>query len=176
VTTRDHLLECAAKLIGNYGKGSREVYAIWRQVLPPVWTNAQVEHYAKTREWCGGSLLCAVQNAGLTSESWEDSKGFLHKLGLPRTQQPRPGDLAVQDHKPYHYMLVEWWNHSNDWGDLAGNTPFYARHRHASSKGIVFYDIEPLIIAAQAKLPEPGFLRGQEFSVPGVQDSEQKGD
>jgi hypothetical protein len=171
VTTRDLVLSCAAKLIGNYGKGSPEVYSIWRQVCDPSWTNAQVKQFADTQEWCGGSALCVYQNAGLTKLPWKMGLGFKDALGLKKVPWPQPGDLAIQDHKPYHHMIVEYWNHDNDWGDLAGNTPFYARHRHGSSKGIEFYSIEPLL----ETLPEAGFLRGQEFSVPGVQEKESPG-
>jgi hypothetical protein len=156
VSTRDRVVYCAVTLLGDYGKGSPEVFAIWRDVLPPEWTDAQVRQYAATKEWCGGFALHALRLGGATQEHWHDGIGFIGPLKLrpmPEGSQPRAGDIAVKEHPFAHHMVVEYWNHEKDWGDLAGNTPTAARHHHASSDGVTFYSIEPLVAIADAAPP-----------------------
>ena len=156
MSSRDRILEIAASKIGNYGKGSGEVYQMWRRILPRSWTTEQVAQYAKTREWCGGFCLDVLHEAGVTTELWHDGVGFLGPLHLPRVPWPKPGDIAVKEHPFSHHMLVEYWNNANDWGDIAGNTPFAARHRHGSSVGLTYYSIDPLLHVADTE-PSPAF-------------------
>jgi hypothetical protein len=148
------IVEAAASLIGPYGKGSPEVYEIWRDVLPEGWRTEQVIQYAKTREWCGGFALHCLHLAGVARNLyWHDGIGFLGPLhSVP---YPRPGDIAVKAIPFAHHMVVEYWNHELDWGDVAGNTPHAARHKHTSSAGITFYSIEPLLPAAADTDPSP---------------------
>ena len=143
--TRARVLDEAAKLIGNYGKGSPELYAICRDVCPLHWTDAQCRQYAATKEWCGLFSLHALRNAEVTTAHWVDGLGFLGPLHLKRVPWPKPGDIAYKADPFQHHMIVEYWNHDNDWGDIAGNTPFAARHRHASSLGVAFYSIASLL-------------------------------
>ena len=145
MTTRDRILYCANTLLGPYGKGSPEVYDIWRDVLPSEWSDAQVRLYAKTREWCGGFALHALRLGGATQAHWRDGIGFIGPLRLHQVAWPCPGDIAVKEHPFAHHMVVEYWNHECDWGDIAGNTPHAARHRHQDSKGITFYSIDSLL-------------------------------
>lgn len=160
MTQRDRILEIAASKLGQYGKGSPEVYAIWRDVLPPSWSDQQVHQYANTKEWCGGFALHCLRLAGVTDAHWQDGIGFLGPLHLHRVPWPKPGDIAIKEHPFSHHMLVEWWNNDNDWGDLAGNTPFAARHRHRSSVGIAYYSIDPLLHVADTEpSPAPPVLR-----------------
>ncbi len=144
-TKRDEVIYAAATLIGKYGKGSPEVYDIWRDVLPSSWSDAQVHQYAATKEWCGGFALHCLRLAGVTQEHWHDGIGFLGPLHLHQVTGPKPGDVAIKASPFNHHMVVEFFNDPNDWGDIAGNTPDAARHHHTTSQGITFYSIEPLL-------------------------------
>lgn len=157
-TKRDEVVYAAVTLLGDYGKGSPQVFEIWRDVLPPTWSDAQVHQYAASKEWCGGFALRCLRLAGVTDEHWHDGLGFLGPLKLHPVaagSQPKSGDIAVKEHPFAHHMVVEYFNHELDWGDLAGNTPTAARHKHASSAGITFYSIEPLLERASDTDPAP---------------------
>lgn len=145
MSTRDKIIYAANTLLGDYSKGSPEVYEIWRAVLPEGWQNEQVREYAKTKAWCGGFALYCLHLGGATKHPWIDGIGFIGPLGLHVTSKPQPGDIAVKAHPFAHHMVVEFYNSADDWGDLAGNTPTAARHHHQSSDGITFYSISKLL-------------------------------
>ncbi len=174
MTTRDYLLDCARAKLGDYRKGSPEVEALWSRVLEPGSDAAkQVKAYAKTKDWCGGFTLDALREARLTDAYWRDGSGYVLRVLGARTavKVPKPGDIGIRvgpkGHEVYHHFIVEEWRDPNDWTSLDGNTPTAARKRHSSlDPTIVFYSIEKLLPAQ----PEAGFVRGQEFSVPGIQD------
>src|SRR5512144_3380 len=91
---RDEVVYAAVTLLGDYGKGSEQVYEIWRDVLPPEWTDAQVRQYSATREWCGGFALHCLRLAGVTGARWQDGIGFIGPLKLHPTTTPKLGDVA----------------------------------------------------------------------------------
>lgn len=156
--SRDDVVRIAASLLGQYGKGSTQVYDIWRDCLPERVDDATVHHFAEKAEWCGGFALHCLRLAGLTKAHWTIGSGFIYQIGLKRLtgdHWPKPGDIAVKEHPFSHHMVVEYWNNPNDWGDIAGNTPFAARHRHGSSVGIDFYSIEPLLADLRDTDPAP---------------------
>ena len=157
---RARILESAASMIGDYGKGSDQLYDIWRDVLPlAVATDKQVVQCAAKLEWCGSSALYALHRAGVGLDvHWRLGVGFigpakLRKLG--KDEHPKPGDLAVKNHPFAHHMIVEYFNHDLDWGDLAGNTPHYQRHRHVGRDGIDFYDVSSLFPPDTIPAPPP---------------------
>lgn len=155
---RARILEAAESLIGSYGKGSDEVYDIWRDVCDPKWTDAQVRQYLQ-KEWCGGSALHALHLAGVgLGVHWIDGVGFIGPAKLRRLDKdeyPKSGDLAVKNLPYAHHMIVCHFNHPLDWSDLAGNTPHYARHRHVGREGIDFYDVSSLFPPAADTVPAP---------------------
>ncbi len=179
--TRARILEIAKAEIGPQGKGSLRVEAYWRDVLPPAWTDAQVHLYAKTKEWCGCFALWCLRQAGLAHDvHWQDGLGFLGPAHLPVTRTPSRGDIGYvaspfQHHFVFDYVDNDGWIHSVD-----GNQPD-VREKRRRSEHVTFYSIGPLLAAVpdtepspppDEPLPEPGFLRGQTFSVPGIQDKE----
>ena len=160
------MTNAAAALIGAYGKGSPEVYAIWRDVLPDGWPNSEVTKYAATREWCGGFALNCLHRAGLALDVfWHDGIGFIGPAKLrrlPHDAHPLPGDIAVKNLPFAHHMVVEYFNHDLDWGDIAGNTPHVARHSHHNRAGVDFYSIAsllPALTSDPAPAPHHGVLR-----------------
>ena len=168
---RAKILEVATAEIGPQSKGSLKVEAYWRDVLPPAWTDAQVHLYAKTKEWCGCFALWCLRRAGLAQDiHWIDGTGFLGPARLVQTRTPSRGDVGYVPHPFQHHFVFDridsdGWVHSVD-----GNQPD-VREKRRRQEGLTFYAIETLIVAAPAEpLPEAGFLRGQEFSVPGIQD------
>ena len=173
MTTRDYLIDVAASKLGDYRKGSREVEAIWRDVLPESWTNKQVEQYAATKDWCGGFVLHCLREARLTDVRWKDGGGFvIPLLGYASvTKTPRPGDIGIRvgpkGKEVYHHFLVVNWDGPHGWGSIDGNTPTCARKHHTSlDPTTVFYSIEKLL----PELPEAGFSAEDPFAVPGVQE------
>jgi hypothetical protein len=108
---RQEIVRIAGAEIGPQGKGSPQVIAYWRDVLPPTWSDAQVKLYAKSKEWCGGFALWCIRRAGLAqSMRWIDGMGFvgparLRKLGLNET--PQPGDVAITPVPFWHHAIIE---------------------------------------------------------------------
>ena len=143
--SRDLVVYSAITLLGDYVTGSPEVYDIWRDVLPPEWTDAQVHQYAKTKSWCGGLALRSLRLGGVTDAHWKDGIGFIGPLGLHVTHKPQPGDIAVKERPFQHHMVVQVYNGPSDWWDCAGNTPTAAQHHHTSIDGITFYSIDALL-------------------------------
>lgn len=187
-TVRDRraaILQVAADELGPQGKGSPEVYGYWRRVLPPARTDAQVKLYAKTKEWCGGFVLSCIKAAGFAQDVfWRDSVGFVGPCKLELTTEPKPGDICIKPLPYAHHSLVEAYIDGQLW-TIDGNQPGVLRKRHPvpHDKTLTFYSIEPFLAALPdtepappleeeepAELPESGFLRGQPFSVPGIQD------
>lgn len=162
---RARILEIATAEIGPQSKGSPKVEAYWREVLPPEWTDAQVHLYAKTKEWCGCFALWCLRQAGLAKDiCWHDGLGFLGPGKLHTTRTPSRGDIGYAPSPFQHHFVFDridgdGWVHSID-----ANQPD-VRERRRRLDGLLFYSIEPLI-----PLPEAGFLRGEKYSVPGVQD------
>jgi len=174
MSTREFLIDMAASKLGNYGKGSAEVVAIWKNALDPSSMNeAQIVQFAKTNEWCGGFVLSCLHDSSLLKDVfWKVGSGFvLRILGKHTTKTPKPGDVGIREgvdpHKVYHHFLVERWGGPTDWDSIDGNSPTAARHHHMSlDPTITFYSIDSILPA----MPEGGFVRGQEFSVPGIED------
>jgi hypothetical protein len=169
VTTRARIIEIAEAEIGPQRKGSQRVYEYWRSVLPPEWSDAQAKTYAKTRDWCGGFALWCLKQAGIAQDIyWQDGIGFLGPAGLKQTRTPSRGDIGYLP-QPFQHHLLYSYEHDGKVHSVDGNQPG-VRQQVRPRQGIVFYSIEPLLLA-QAP-PEAGFVRNQPYSVPGIQDEE----
>lgn len=177
---RAKIIEIASAEIGNQGMGSERVYEYWREVLPPEWSDAQVKLYAKTKHWCGGFALWCLRQAGLAADvRWKDGLGFLYKL--PQTRTPSRGDIGYLSQPFQHHLLFNY-EHDGKVHSIDGNQPGVCektRPRH----GMNFYSIQPLIDAGklpviravdEIDMPEGGFVRGQKYSVPGIQDTKKE--
>lgn len=174
MTTREYLRDKIEESLGNYRKGSPEVAAIWERVadMPP----AQANSYGKTADWCGGYVLDRLHAAGLALKTrWKVGLGFvIALLGYDSiTKTPKMGDIGIRQKDPrsgkdvWHHFFVARWNGPTDWDSWDGNSPGAALKHHTSlDPSITFYSIEELLPV----MPEAGFVRGQEHSVPGVQD------
>jgi hypothetical protein len=176
VTTRDYFLDCLRAKLGDHRKGSPEVLKLWKAVVEPgKYTPAQVEQLAENEDWCGVLQLAGLREAKLTDRYWKLGSGFvLALLGAgAATKTPEPGDLAIIQRWPgatkdaWHHFTVESWAGPNDWWSIDGNSPGCIRKHHDRVlPTTTFYSIAKILPA----MPEAGFVRGQEFSVPGVQD------
>lgn len=94
--------------------------------------------------WCGIFALWSLRKAGLTEWDWEWQVGFLSKL--PRTKNPKPGDIAYK-HEPYrHQAVVEKVEGGTIW-TINGNSDNgkVVRKRGPISDWTAFYSIQPLI-------------------------------
>jgi hypothetical protein len=178
MTTREYLLDVWRSKLGDYRKGSPEVLALWQSVVEPgKYSEAQVEQLAETQDWCGVLQLACLREAGLLPDTyWQLGSGFvLRKLGDAVTKTPEPGDLWVIRRWPgatedvWHHSGVLRWGGPNDWDSYDGNSPgCEINHRIKVFPTTTFYSIRKLLPV----LPEAGFVRGQEHSVPGVQDKQ----
>jgi hypothetical protein len=177
---RAELLEWAK---GEVGPGRRADY--WRAVFP----NDPGPQLA----WCGVFCLAGLHHVGLTNAHWKLGVGFVGPLKLPQTRTPSRGDIGYL-HSPYQHHFLFDYEYDGKVHSVDGNQPD-VREKVRPKQGIVFYSIQPLIDAVvepeerttqpdleevirpvdgmNAPLPEAGFLRGQKYSVPGIQD---KGD
>lgn len=187
---RNRIIEIAEAEIGPQAKGSQRVYDYWRDVLPPEWSDAQVKAYAKTRDWCGGFALWCLRATGIASNvHWKDGIGFLGPAKLKITRTPSRGDVGYKQHPSQHHFLFSYeydgWIHG-----VGGNTPGVKQQRFRKDE-VVIYSIDPLLPTEardtdplppppsldgiirkvdELNMPEAGFLRGQKYSVPGIQD------
>jgi hypothetical protein len=179
LTTRDYLIDAAASKLGDYRKGSPEVFAIWRDVLDPAkWSDAQVRQYAAVKDWCGGFVLHCLREARLLDTYWQDGSGFvLRVLGAKAAVKvPEPGDIGILRRRPgatkdvWHHYLVSRWAGPSDWESIDGNAPCCERKPHTSVlPTTTFYSIAKLL----PEMPEAGFSRDDPFAVSGVQEPEQ---
>jgi hypothetical protein len=116
------------------------------------WTVCGAEPFDKRKAWCGIFALWCLREAGLADFQWEFGKGFLYRL--QRTATPKPGDIGYIDAPFQHHLIFERIDedgvHSID-----GNTPRVARKVRPLGKVTAFYSIEPLILAAHAKVAYP---------------------
>jgi hypothetical protein len=86
--------------------GQRDPLKYWRDVMPGV-DDAQLEKYAKTRDWCGGFALWCIKQAGLAPDMhWKDGKGFCYQL--PTTTDPKPGDIAFFKTLNHHAIVLNY--------------------------------------------------------------------
>ncbi len=168
--TRARIIEVASAEIGP---GRRADY--WRETLgydPGV-----------KKAWCGCFCLWVLHQVGLAREhKWGiDGSGMVGPLKLKQTRTPSRGDIGYLD-KPFQHHFLFDYEHDGKVFSVDGNQPD-VRQRVRPKAGIVFYsisslldvgdrdrDTDPLPPAEEPTLPEAGFLRGQEFSVPGIQD------
>ena len=176
MTTRDYFLDVLRSKLGDYHKGSPEVLKLWQSVIEPgKYTQAQLEQLADEKDWCGVLQLACLREAKLTERYWKLGSGFvLALLGAgAATKTPKPGDLAIIQRWPgatkdaWHHFTVESWSSPTDWWSIDGNSPGCERKHHDRVlPTTTFYSIDELLPA----MPEAGFVRGQVFSVKGIQD------
>lgn len=136
-----------------------------------------------TGHWCGAFALWALHEASVAQNvMWVIGLGFCEVQGLPKTQDPLPGDIAYT-HEPFqHHAIVESWD-GTTLVTIDGNQPDVRRKSRPMPKRITFYSIskflnetppkpsKPPPAPSQPPPPdEPGLLRGIDVShhqVPG---------
>jgi hypothetical protein len=156
---REEIVRIAAAEIGPQGKGSPQVYAYWRDVLPPAWSDAQVKLYAKTKEWCGGFALWCIRRAGLAQGTqWLDGIGFVGPAKLRRltiVETPLPGDVAITPVPFWHHAIVERCDAAT-LVTIDGNQPDVRRKTRPRPPGtkITYYSIDRFIKAEEITLPD----------------------
>ncbi len=84
----------------------RRRWEYWRAVLPPDWSDAQVDQY-QFKHWCGALTLFGLKQANLAPEIfWKDALGYVEPHHFPRVKIPAPGDVAFFARNS-HYAIVE---------------------------------------------------------------------
>lgn len=183
MTTRDRIIEIASAEIGP---GRRADY--WLEVLgydPGV-----------SKAWCGAFCLWVLHQAGLAREhKWGiDGSGMVGPLHLRRTTTPSRGDILYAD-KPFQHHALFDYEYDGFVHSIDGNQPD-VRQKKRRKEGFAFFsisnllesdardtdplpppppDLEDIIRPVDGlNLPEPGFVRGQKYSVPGIQDKDEE--
>jgi hypothetical protein len=142
---RHEIVRVAQSEVGPQTRGSEKVLGYWRTVLPSSWSEAQVKQFANSVSWCGGFALWCLRQAGIAKDTaWQMGRGFIGPAGLPRTKQPRPGDIAYTDQPKQHHAIVESLI-DNTLVTIDGNQPDIKRKSRPLPSGIVFYSIEPFL-------------------------------
>lgn len=156
---RQEIVRIAKGQIGPQTKGSPEVVAYWRDVVPPTWSDAQVRQYAKSKEWCGGFALWCIRQAGLAQGThWQDGLGFVGPARLRRlsiVETPEPGDVAIVPYGNWHHAIVEACD-ATTLITIDGNQPDVRRKtrpRPAPSR-MSYYSIDRFIKAEEITLPD----------------------
>ncbi len=127
--------------------GPGDVEAYWRDAVSDTkWPGGLA--------WCGIFALWCLHQAGLAkSVKWKLGYGFLEVQKLPKTHQPKPGDMAYFDKPFQHHAIVE----SYEQGVLKtidGNQPDVRARTRPPNHGAVFYSIEPFLQASMSAAPE----------------------
>lgn len=160
MSKRDELLDWAK---GEIGPGRRADYAKDAVGFDP----------GPKLAWCGFFCLAGLHAVGLALEQkWNLGIGFIGPLGLKLTKTPSRGDIGYKAHPFQHHFLFDREHDGWVYG-IGGNTPDVKEQRFRKDE-VVTYSIEPIlplpIRAVDEPLPEAGFLRGQKYSVPGIED------
>ena len=116
----------------------------------------EFEGHAHDKAWCGVFALWCYVSEGLCSWVWSvevHAPGFAWRL--PRTTEPKPGDLAVFEKNPrtgatlWHHAIVERVEgdevHTIDGNALPFPREGVAHATHPIDENVRFYSVEPLI-------------------------------
>lgn len=104
---RQRLVARFSALVGPHRTGDDFVRGMWRDVLPPSWEDSRVADYARTKSWCGGTLLHMYRSEGIADGVyWEDGVGFVYPQNLPITHKPKPGDVIYKNDPNQHYGMA----------------------------------------------------------------------
>lgn len=128
--------------------GPQNPDAYWSVVCPAL------KGHAHDVAWCGGFALACLHQAFLTKKPWIIGKGFLlTSPALSTTDDPQPGDIAYFNRPVQHHAIVRQVKdgvlHTIDGNQ--GVSPaelVMLRERPRSMRGVTFYSIRTLILAA----------------------------
>lgn len=139
MTTRQKILEVAAAEIGSPGKARIQEYH--RSAIGPSWSGRG------ELEWCGLFCLWALHQAGVAPDVlWRLTGGFCEEHHLPKTREPRPGDVAYFAKPYHHHALVETVGNgivTTIDGNQTGDT--VSRRTRALTAATHYYAISPLL-------------------------------
>jgi hypothetical protein len=104
---------------------------------------------SKASDHCGVFTLWNLTEEGLISEPWPQGRTFLRKAWI--TKDPKPGDILYQP-SPFghHGVVVRRWvgDDGFTWLEsIEANTPNTVRRKRREPRGVVYYSVEPLILA-----------------------------
>lgn len=142
MTTRARVVEIARAEIGGSLPGK-----YWVDVLPQPWHGKYPPH------WCGAFALWCLREAGLTDWTWQVGKGFLWRL--PRTTDPKPGDIGYVDQPfQHHYVISDVGVHTLESVDGNQGTPG-VQVRHRAKGKDTYFSIAKLLGEEEDTQPGP---------------------
>ena len=139
-TTREKIVDVAMTQIGEQNPDT-----YW-QVVQPVLVGTGAA-------WCGGFALWALKQVGLLPDlDWAVGRGFIFRgnngAELPRTSEPKPGDIAYFQNLQHHAIVKSWNPTTNELVTIDGNQSpgeqVKLRTRNAR-EATAFFSIEPLL-------------------------------
>jgi len=93
--TRQKIVDIAIR----ESKGTPRVSLYWNDVLAPT------DQLTPPKDWCGAFVLWALHSAGLAlNTKWHVGSGFASQL--PKTDNPKPGDVAYFNHLQHHALVT----------------------------------------------------------------------
>lgn len=147
---RAEIVRIAREEIGPQTKGHPRVFDYVQRVMPDL-KESQQRYAAKNSEWCGIFALWCLHEAGITEVPWEIGIGFVYRL--PRTHDPKPGDIFVIPQPFWHHGVVESCAEKDGrkWlTSVEGNTPSVVRRDRPAPSTAQYYSIDPWLRAKLA--------------------------
>jgi len=144
LTKKDAREKVVAAALGELGVQNPDKY----------WSIVQPKLMGRPTEiaWCGGFALWALKQASLAKDMiWNVGLGFAEVYHLPKTKDPKPGDIAYYDQPFQHHALVKRNNGDGTMDTIDGNQTgetVKEKFNVPISKPTAIYSIQPLVDAA----------------------------
>jgi len=92
-------LKEASDMASRKSEIASRVALYWNDVLAPA------DQLTPPKDWCGAFVLWALHSAGLAlNTKWRVGSGFASQL--PKTNNPKPGDVAYFNHLQHHALVT----------------------------------------------------------------------
>jgi len=121
--------------------GAPRVIEYWRDVLSPT------DFFTPPAEWCGAFVLWALHQAGLAKGVlWKVGSGFIASENLPKTVNPKVGDIAYFT-RNQHQAIVKSVNNDGTVTIINGNGTggLITTSSPKITDVTAFYSIQPFI-------------------------------
>ncbi len=136
-------------------QSTRRRWEYWRSVLPPNWSDAQVDAY-QLKHWCGAFTLFSLKESGLAPDAyWLDGVGYCFPQGLKIVTAPQPGDIAWFQRNSHYALVHSVYHESGTFVSIDGNqgltlsSPSIKIRRRPIKSAYYFFSIAKFLEQAQ---------------------------